>query len=116
MKFTVFFLFFSTGVMAQLPCFDCQVETAVRDTFVAGFDIAEEGTQAVCPFVIQVAAYRRLVSAREGLIVIQSGQLYKYYIPKFFTSETKAREFLKTVLPDYPEAFVSRFNGFAIFD
>lgn len=102
--------------MAQLPCFDCQLEKPVPDTLVAGFDIIEEGTEAVCPYVIQVASYRNLVPAREGLIVVQSGQFYRYYIPQFFTSEKQAKQFLKTVLTDYPGAFVSRFRGFAIFD
>jgi len=101
-----------------LPCVGCENESSIDfSNLQPGQEIQDTSTMVSCPWAIQIGSYRRLITAPSGTVVVYSSGLYKYYYSKFFATAEDARKFMKlsVIQEDYPEAFVTRFTGFAIF-
>lgn len=105
-------------VAEPLPCVGCSDDADVDfSKLQPGQEIQDTSTMVSCPWAIQIGSYRKLITAPSGTVVVFVDGLYKYYYSKFFENADDARKFIQisNISEDYPEAFVTRFTGFAIF-
>lgn len=109
MRIIIALFLFPTWLSAQ-DCLECGM-TNHPDSFTVGQEILDTSAYATCVYAIQIGAYHELIPATCGVWVRVDGELYKYYLPRFYSTKEEAYEDIDKVRESFPEAFVAPFRG-----